>query len=127
MSAGISVTMHIDVTAAIAHFGDIEKNSIDAIHNAVEKSTIDVRDLWRENATITAGKHGKLYPKSIQYEMKSGFNHITGEIMPKGGPQSDMSFELGSRNQPPHLDGQRAFDTWRPEIQRRINRAVWTG
>lgn len=127
MSSGIAITMHLDVTAAIAHFGDIEKNSINQIHSAVERASVNVRDQWRTNATATAGTHGKHYPKSIQYQMKSGFNHITGEIMPKGGPQSDMSFEFGSRNQPPHLDGQRSLDGRRGEIQRMINRAVWTG
>lgn len=63
--------------------------------------------LWRANARDTAGKHGRLYPRTIGYDRDG----LTAEIGPDiRRPQGGMSFEYGSRNQPPHLDGNRAAD-----------------
>jgi hypothetical protein len=35
-----------------------------------------------------------------------------------------MSFEYGSRNQPPHLDGQRAADAVGPTIDKLVSAAI---
>lgn len=72
-------------------------------------------DLARTNARRTAGAHGKHYPKAITSEMHSGLglfgNTISGEYGPDvSRPQGGMSFEFGSRNQPPHLDLARSAD-----------------
>jgi len=65
--------------------------------------------LWRQNARDTAGEHGKHYPRSIGYDLRDG--GLTAVIGPDASkPQGGMSFEYGSRNQPPHLDGNRAAD-----------------
>lgn len=64
------------------------------------------RDDWKHNATATAGEHGKHYPNAITTEMKLAGFGIAVETGPESGlPQGGMSFEYGSRNQPPHLDG----------------------
>lgn len=65
--------------------------------------------LWKQNARDTAGEHGKLYPRTIGYDTYS--DGLTAEIGPDASrKQGGMSFEYGSRNQPPHLDGNRAAD-----------------
>ncbi len=91
-----------------------------ASREVVEETAIDLRDDWRKNATETAGRHGKHYPKSIRHRML-GFTAIEAEIGPtEGMKQAAMSFEYGSRNQPAHLDGQRALDENGPRLARRI-------
>lgn len=69
-------------------------------------------DDWRKNAEQTSGKHGRHYPKSITSEAKLAFGiHIeTGPENRKRQGGMGRGFELGSQNQPPHLDGLRALD-----------------
>lgn len=88
----------------------------------VEQSAIDLRDKWRENARETAGEHGRLYPDSIRYQMAGNAYYSAADIAPDPSkPQGGMSFEYGSANQPPHLDGQRALDELAPRIMRRFD------
>lgn len=77
----------------------------------------DLQDHWRNNAVLTARSHGKHYPKRIDWD-RIGF--LDWEIGPHGHPQGEMSFEYGSRNQPPHLDGGRALDMELPRLPRRV-------
>jgi hypothetical protein len=79
---------------------------------------------WAENARATAGQHGKHYPNSIDMDLA-----VSTDIVVEVGPnpnkkQGRMSFEFGSVNQPPHLDGQRAADAEIPRIERRIQAAL---
>lgn len=84
----------------------------------------DLKNAWRENARATSGVHGKHYPDSITADMKVSTN-IEVEVGPDPRlRQGGMSFEYGSVNQPPHLDGQRAADTVIPLIDRRIDIAL---
>lgn len=69
-------------------------------------------------ARRSAGAHGKHYPKSITTEMHGpslfGATY-SGEYGPNPGmPQGGMSFERGSRNQPPHLDLSKSADLVAP-------------
>lgn len=82
-------------------------------------------DLAKANAKRTAGEHGKHYPRSITSEMGSGLglfgNTISGEYGPDASkPQGGMSFEYGSRNQPPHLDLARSADIVGPSFARSV-------
>lgn len=74
----------------------------------------------RSFAKQTAGKHGKHYPRSITSEATSPFVWEYGPdaSMPQGG----MSFERGSRNQPPHLDIARSADMIAPRFARGVSR-----
>lgn len=82
----------------------------------------------RDNAKRTAGKHGKHYPRSITSEMYGvvefgGAAGIAGEYGPDSSkPQGGMSFEFGSRNQPPHLDLARSADTIAPAFLGEVRR-----
>lgn len=87
----------------------------------VEDSAREVRDMWKSNATSTAGSHGRHYPNAITHEIHLNGLTIEGEIGPDSAlPQGGMSFEYGSVNQPPHLDGQRAADVGEPMFARRM-------
>jgi hypothetical protein len=68
---------------------------------------------WRENAKDTAGSHGKLYPRTIGFDgpTQRGTGRYVATVGPDASlPQGGMSFEFGSINQDPHLDGNRAAD-----------------
>jgi len=65
----------------------------------------------RANAKRTAGDHGRHYPSAITWDRSArsyygfGGGVITAEYGPESGRrQGGMSFEEGSRNQPPHRD-----------------------
>jgi hypothetical protein len=75
---------------------------------------------WAKNATITAGEHGRHYPKSID----SGLALTVGSVSVDVGPnrtkrQGGMGpgFEFGSKNQPPHLDGLKAMNSIEAEVE----------
>lgn len=75
---------------------------------------------WASNARATSGTHGKHYPNSITSEFKLSLG-VEVEVGPESGrPQGSMGrgFEYGSRNQPPHLDGFRAFPAAVARLQR---------
>lgn len=82
----------------------------------------------RDNAKRSSGKHGKHYPKSITAEMNGivsfgGAAGISGEYGPDiARPQGGMSFEFGSRNQPPHLDLARSADLIGPSFAQEVSR-----
>lgn len=82
-----------------------------------EEWSEDLEEQWRDNAVLTARSHGKHYPSRIDHER---LGYLLWEIGPHGHPQGEMSFEYGSRNQPPHLDGGRALDMLLPFIERRV-------
>lgn len=117
----------VDTSDLVALSRDLGKTGRKVTPTMVKVFTeagVDLRDQWRENATATAGEHGKHYPKSITHELKVSTS-IVVEIGPdKALPQGGMSFEYGSVNQPPHLDGQRAADSEIPKIDRRVDSAL---
>lgn len=71
----------------------------------------------RANAKRTAGAHGKHYPGAITWDSSAStfFGFGGGSISAAYGPetsrrQGEMSFEHGSRNQPPHNDLAKSAD-----------------
>lgn len=71
-------------------------------------------ELAKEFAKKSAGKHGKLYHRAFSAERLGIYTYTYGPdaSMPQGG----MSFERGSRNQPPHLDLARSADIVGPRL-----------
>lgn len=83
-------------------------------------------DDWRSNATQTAGKHGKHYPSAITSETKLSLDAVV-EIGPESARrQGGMGpgFELGSQNQPPHLDALRAAPTAEARIEKAADATI---
>lgn len=100
-------------------FGVTPAKTATALFGAFRGAGEGFRDDWKHNATATAGEHGKHYPDAITTEMKFAGTSIEVETGPeKDRKQGGMSFEFGSENQPPHLDGLRAM----PLAEKRLDR-----
>jgi hypothetical protein len=105
-------------------FGKIGAQSAGAMYGVFKDAGEELKTVWRANAKETSGQHGKHYPNSITADMRVSTN-IEVEVGPDPRlRQGGMSFEFGSVNQPPHLDGQRATDTVVPRLDRRIDAAL---
>jgi hypothetical protein len=95
-----------------------------AMYGVFKEAGHDLESTWQRNARATSGVHGKRYPDSITTDMRIR-PYIEVEVGPDPAlPQGGMSFEDGSVNQPPHLDGQRAADEVEPRLDRRIDAAL---
>lgn len=106
----------------VSSLGDLERD----LREVAPKAKAELKDVVREAVKVgnqvakdyarqSAGKHGKLYPRSFTttIDRSSGLfgNTYSGEYGPDPAlPQGGMSFEFGSRNQKPHLDLARSAD-----------------
>jgi hypothetical protein len=121
----VRVTHTIDTLAADLRAKPREAGT--GMTKVLRKSLNEGKRRARINAKSTARKHGKHYPDSITAELRTPFS---GEFGPEAGkPQGGMSFERGSRNQPPHRDLERAADAVMPGLQNDVgdllNRLFW--
>lgn len=92
---------------------------------AVRRSAEELRDDWRKNARSTARRHGKYYPPAVGFDLEDrGLRAVIGPDINHPRGQGGMAFEYGSRNQPPHLDGNRAADVVGPKFVKRVNDAA---
>jgi hypothetical protein len=116
------------------HLGDLiatfEKAAVDGpvkfrgvVKEGIRVGNIVAKDFARESA----GAHGKLYHRAFSAEMhRGGAPHVySGEYGPNPAlPQGGMSFEWGSRNQPPHQDLNKSADIIGPAMVRETRDAV---
>lgn len=101
--------------------GKIGYRATRRLQAVVEDAGTDVRDAWRDNLAESSGSRGPHAPAAI----KAHSGVLVSEIYPdESMKQGGMSWEFGSENQPPHLDGQRALDSLAPRINRRIDAIV---
>ena len=120
--------------------GDLERDARKIPRQAVKdmravgrEATITGNTVARDNARRTAGRHGKHYPKAFDWETRGslfGPAGFVGEYGPNPGRrQGRMSFEGGSRNQPPHLDLAKSADLIGPalaqEVRRKLDSWFW--
>lgn len=120
--------------------GDLERDMrriprmvVADMRDVVREAAIVGNTVARDNARRTAGTHGKLYPRSFTWEMRhslfggAGFVAEYGPVV--GRRQGGMSFEFGSRNQPPHLDLNKSADLVGPafagEVRQKIGTWFW--
>lgn len=78
----------------------------------VGRGALNVKNGWRDNARATAGRHARLYPASISYDVTAIPGGARAEIGPdKAAPQGPLGnlLEFGSSKNPPHNDGGRAL------------------
>lgn len=96
---------------------------------AVRSSATEGNKVAKGIAKRTAGKHGKHYPNSFTTEAKSALSWEYGPDAAR--PQGGMSFEFGSRNQPPHLDLAKSADIIAPKFGEAVGNVVdglfWPG
>lgn len=104
---------------------DIREIPIKAVSQGariVRENAWQGRDLAQASARATARSHGKHYHKAITAEMRTP---LEWEFGPESGKrQGGMSFEHGSRNQPPHKDIERAADVVAGEFHRDVHAMV---
>lgn len=113
---------------SVTHTLDDLANDLTSIATRAKSDMAEVvRDTIREGnrigkgyAKVSAGKHGKLYHLAWKPEMTGATRGEYGPLasMPQGG----MSFENGSRNQPPHLDAARSYYAIVPRFHRKASR-----
>lgn len=85
----------------------------------------DIMEDWRENASRTSGRAAKWYVPSIKARSRSLAGlRAEAEVGPDG-PGGGVGFEFGSRNQPPHLDGQKAAQVSEDRFPKRVDE--WIG
>lgn len=119
----ITIDSH-ELAAVAIDIGKVGVQSTRAMIEVFQDGGKTLSNAWAHNARATSGVHGKHYPNSIDWEMQLSTD-IVIEVGPNPAkPQGGMSFEEGSVNQPPHLDGQRAADYEIPMIERRANRRL---
>jgi hypothetical protein len=78
----------------------------------VARGALNVKNGWKANAAASSGRHARLYPNSISYDMRPHPTGASAEIGPdKTRPQGALGnlLEFGSVKNPPHMDGARAL------------------
>lgn len=117
--------------------GDLERDLRTIAAEFAPRMSIPVRDVAKDGnklatrlARRSAGAHGKHYSKAFSAERRTllSWEYGPDSAMPQGG----MSFEHGSRNQPPHLDLAKSADIHGAgELSRKVNRVLddlfWPG
>ena len=104
--------MSEDISVLAMDLGNASRGLAREMFNIYDQAGEAYAEDWANNARATSGVHGKHYPDSIDHEQKFGGFGVEVEVGPNSGkPQGRMGrgFELGSVNQPPHLDGTRAL------------------
>lgn len=100
------------------------RDMAETVRDGIRAGATEARTLARRSA----GAHGKHYHKAITTEMKplQGFGDVgivSGEYGPDiSEPQGGMSFERGSRNQPPHNDLAKSADLIGPSFGQEVSR-----
>lgn len=115
-----------EVAGLATRFEEASVEIAKALYDTYKQEGETFAEDWAKNARETSGEHGKHYPDSIDSEAKLAFG-ITIEIGPNSAkPQGVMGrgFELGSQNQPPHLDGLRALPTAAARLERAVEATI---
>lgn len=128
---------HAEVTKLATDLSLVPADVDGDLRRVVKTATVRLKDIWVANATVSAGKHGKLYPLTIKAKVKG----LEGEVKPDASmPQGGMNFEYGgpsiirrpdpggeggSAGQPvgqtrPHLDMNRAADIVFPWFHQQV-------
>ena len=90
---------HTEVTKLAADLSGVPRNTCRELNQVVTRHTKTLTEMWKANAKISAGKTGKLYPRTIRGTVASksrGACWAVGEIQPRENmPQGGMAFEYG--------------------------------
>ena len=122
--SGLKVTHHLDKLAA--DMADIIPRAKVEMRGKVRDGIRAGNTLAKDFAKRSAGRHGKHYPNAFTTQMNSGAglfgNVYSGEYGPDAErPQGGMSFEGGSRNQPPHNDLAKSADIIGPSFAQEVS------
>lgn len=84
MSASFDFT---EVDALAADLGDVPAKAIRNVRKAVEVTSRNVKDDWRNLSKGMSGRHAKAYPNAITYELTELADGIVSDI----GPELDRN------------------------------------
>lgn len=115
---------------SVSHTLDDLIADLDAIPGRVRRGVVKAGNesaregnrIAKASAKESAGAHGKHYHKAFRAERVETFAWEYGPVV--GPPQGGMSFEWGSRNQPPHRDLNKSADIVGPKFADRVGDAV---
>lgn len=98
-----------------------------ALFDVFRDTAEDTVEEWRDNVRATSPQgHLKHLPNAITAEMRLGTS-IIAEMGPESGRRQGrlgLGDELGSRNQPPHLNGMRAVAANTMKLDKRADAAI---
>lgn len=117
----MSISITSNALAVANDLGRAPRRVTRAVDDILPSLGRRVRDEWRRNENNVSHAYSKHYQRAIDVR-KSGF--LAVEVGPFEGRQSDMEFEHGSRNSPPHLSGLHALDANRTWIAWRMRRVA---
>lgn len=132
--------MRVNVTHGIGDLARdlkrIPKRARRDMRQVVRQVAVVGNQVAKDNARRSSGKHGKHYPDSFKADGPvpslfggAGFSAEYGPVASK--KQGAMSFEHGSRNQPPHHDLAKSADligpTFAQEVRGRMDDWFWIG
>lgn len=111
-----------------ADLGQVPSEAIKNVHKALEFTSINLRDDWREGATIAHG-YAASYSAAISYDMKSTDSGIESDIGPVLGktPGASAGFleEGGSGvDGPAHHAGRNALEANEEDFYRGLEIAI---
>lgn len=89
----------------------------------VTRGALNVKNAWRAAAQSTAGRHARLYPYSINYDVHRIPGGASAEIgADKGKPQGPLGniLEYGTSRQAGHNDGGRALLAEHPRFEAQV-------
>lgn len=111
----------------VRYLDNAEHEAARQTYPVVKEHAEALRDQWRDNAKVTARRHGKHYPRSITASQIP----VTDEVLWEVGPEArrkqgsmGRGFEFGSANQPPHWDGTRAAINIEPKFLKALDEIV---
>ena len=105
-------------------FGRVPNRATSQVADVVEDTAKRGNRTAAGFARVSAGAHGKHYHRAFEAESAGllGLSWVYGPLV--SSRQGGMSFERGSRNQPPHMDLARSADLIGPEFPQRVGDAI---
>jgi hypothetical protein len=78
-----------ELTELAADLGDVPAKALRNVRKSVEVGARGIKDDWRAVATADSGRHARLYPRAITYDMDGltvfGVDVVRAEIGPEIG------------------------------------------
>lgn len=117
--------MRIDISHSLdrllADYEGASRRLAEGLDDAVKSAAREGNAIAKEYARKSAGAHGRKYPGTFRAARLGAADFVYG---PTGTEQGDMSFEGGSRNQPPHNDLAKSQDRIRQGFVASVREAI---
>lgn len=112
---------------AAADFVKAAAEIVPAMRDVFHDTADETKRGWQDNIRAVAPVHLPHAPKAITFETNLTGTSVTAEVGPETGRKQAnlvLGDELGSRNQHPHLSGQRAAVPAAAHLERRADSVI---